>query len=311
MIIVTASRGFMDIDAYAGCIAYSELLNILGQESIAVTSSTLNASVSETVRSWPVPLLFHYNSSRDDTFIIVDSSDPRYFDDCVDNERISEIFDHRPGFESYWEDKLGENAHIEKVGAACTMIYEKWKTAGCVDLMSKTSARLLMCGILDNTLNFGSKGAIKRDRDAYQALAGIADLSADWPRHYFSEIEEAFHTSFLKELYNDSKGVEYSTIGTGQIMVSQMLLWDARAVLANNTENVSIFFKDHPTGYINAISLSEGVSYFTARDADTKADLSPLLSIEFTADVARAERMWLRKEILAEDIKASEALKSD
>jgi inorganic pyrophosphatase/exopolyphosphatase len=52
--------------------------------------------------------------------------------------------------------------------------------------MGQASARLLMCGILDNTLNFGAKITTERDRRAYQELSKIADLPEDWPAQYFA-----------------------------------------------------------------------------------------------------------------------------
>lgn len=65
MKIVTSGAPYMDIDAYGGCVAYAELLRILGSHARAVSTAPLNESISKTVRSWQAPLQSkRYKSSR-------------------------------------------------------------------------------------------------------------------------------------------------------------------------------------------------------------------------------------------------------
>ena len=42
MKIVTSGSAYLDIDAYAGCIACAELLNVLGEPAKALSSATAN-----------------------------------------------------------------------------------------------------------------------------------------------------------------------------------------------------------------------------------------------------------------------------
>ena len=52
MIVVTSGSAYLDIDAYAGCIAFAQLLNLQGLEAKAISSAPLNQSISQTLRDW-------------------------------------------------------------------------------------------------------------------------------------------------------------------------------------------------------------------------------------------------------------------
>lgn len=120
MRIVTSRARYIDIDAYAGCVAYAELLEIQGEEARAVSTAPLNESITKTVRSWPAKFSTDYSPSVRDEYIVIDVSDPEHFDIFVQLTRVTEIIDHHPGFEQYWHEKLGEKAQIERVGSVAT-----------------------------------------------------------------------------------------------------------------------------------------------------------------------------------------------
>ncbi len=50
--VITSGSAYLDIDAYACCIAYAELLNLQGIPARAGSSAKPNASVSKTVLGW-------------------------------------------------------------------------------------------------------------------------------------------------------------------------------------------------------------------------------------------------------------------
>src|SRR5436190_9189636 len=99
MRVVTSGSAYVDIDAYAGCVAYAEFLKEQGNEAQAISTAPLNESISKTVRSWQAPLQSTYTPSESDTYTLIDVSDPAYFDRVVDLERVDEVIDHHPGFE--------------------------------------------------------------------------------------------------------------------------------------------------------------------------------------------------------------------
>lgn len=71
--------------------------------------------------------------------------------------------------------------------------------------MSVTSAKLLICGILDNTLNFGAKVTTQRDTDAYNALLAQAELPENWTAQYVTECQDAILEDAVSAIHNDTK----------------------------------------------------------------------------------------------------------
>ena len=101
MKIITSGASYLDIDAYACCIAYAELLNLQGIPARAASNAQPNASVSHTVLGWAAAF-DDYPPTLDDEFVLVDVSDYHHFDPMVVLERVVEVIDHHPGYETYW-----------------------------------------------------------------------------------------------------------------------------------------------------------------------------------------------------------------
>jgi inorganic pyrophosphatase/exopolyphosphatase len=298
MKVITAGSAYLDIDAYAGIIAYAELLQKQGFPAQAVSTAAPNESVTKSVRSWPVSLKTEYEPRPDDTFTLIDISTPEYFDTFVDHDRIDAVIDHHPGYETYWQEKIGDGTNIEPIGAACTQVYEYWKRAGLVDEMSETSACLLVCGILDNTLNFGAKINTNRDEGAYEDLMRIANLPSDWPAQYFGECQEAIDKDPVQAIQKDTKTVQFPG-RENNVRVGQFAVWDATEVLGKFQANLLKHFEAQDTPwFINIISIGERKSYFLSSDPEMQQWLAELLNVTFDGSIAVADRLWLRKEII-------------
>lgn len=302
MRIVTAGSAYIDVDAYAGCIAYAELLQKQGTEARAVSTATLNESISVTLRSWQAPLCMSYIPSKDDTYTLIDLSDPDYFDEIVDQNRVDEVIDHHPGLEEYWQERLGDGAHIEFIGAACTMVYERWKAAKLLEEMSILSVRLLICGILDNTLNFGAKVTSERDIEAYDALISRADLPNDWTARYFMECQDAILGNVAVAIKNDTKILTFKTFDR-PVCFGQLVVWDAKQALAEQQGVIrEVLANIKSDWFMNLISVGERKSYFITDNTDVQAWLTDLLGVQFDNSIAVADRLWLRKEVIKKDI---------
>jgi inorganic pyrophosphatase/exopolyphosphatase len=297
MKVVTAGAAYMDIDAYASCIAYAALFKARGEQAIAASSAPLNSSVPALVRSWGGALETNYRPKPDDEFIIVDVSNPAAFDTLAPKDRIVEVIDHHPGFIGYWQDRPEVDADIEFIGAACTMIYERWKAAGLLDKLGTVNARLLVCGILDNTLNFKAVITTARDHAAYEDLLKRADLPADWPKKYFDECQKVIEADLVSAIKNDLK--DFTEVPELPDYMGQLVVWNAdRLVRSRSSEIMDILGAISPDWGVNIVSISEGRSYFMARNPRAQAKLNALLGVTFKDDIARADRLWLRKEIL-------------
>lgn len=306
MKIVTSGLAFLDIDAYAGCIAYAELLNLQGLNAIAYSSATMNSSIPQSIRDWNGPLLTSYKPTNDDTFILIDVSEPDYLDKVVKIDQVEEVIDHHLGNEKFWEEKIGPKANIEFIGAACTQVYEQWRKAKLVDQMSETSARLLISGILDNTLDFKATVTTARDRKAYEELSKIANLPDNWAALYFSECEESIFADIKSALINDTKNMNFPNSDIGDLCVGQLVIWNAeRAINQQRSAIEATLSSQSENWFVNIVSIKDGKSTFLASNTTVINWLQETLELQFDDRLSQADRLWLRKEIMKQSISLS------
>ncbi len=298
MIVVTSGSRYIDIDAYACIVAYVELLNLQGKPALAASTAVWNESITKSMRALNVQLDTDYHPKPDDRYVAVDLSDPSHFDRLVDVGRVVEVYDHHPGFEQYWAEKIGAGSHIDFIGAAATLIYEEWAEAGKLGQMSNESAELLAAAVLDNTLNFGAGVTAERDRVAYKFLAERADLDDVWVARYFTECQEAILADMAEALRNDTKFLKFNGLGE-ELCLGQMVVWDAKSVIESELDTLTTALGGMcDTWMANVVSISEGKSYFVAIDDKVKTWAENLLNVGFENSVAIADRLWLRKEIM-------------
>ena len=122
--IITAGSNYLDIDAYACCVAMRELLVLEGRTAVAYSAAPRNYSVcaqlvAEGQIETELPPSF---SPKTSDYIIVDVSDPEYIRESAPPARVCAVYDHHTGFEAFWENRIGQNARIEFLGAAATLV---------------------------------------------------------------------------------------------------------------------------------------------------------------------------------------------
>ena len=309
MRVVTSGAPYLDIDGYAGILAFAELLRARGEDAVAASTSILNETVPSILRQENHYFQAGYKPTPFDTFTIIDVSDPAYFDKMVAIDRVDEIIDHHLGFEHIWAMRPNVQTDIEFIGAAATQIYQRWLESGLLPKISQSSAKLLACGILDNTLNLGAELTTSADHSAYLQLAKIAGLDSTWPEHYFSSCEQAILTDIPAAILNDSKVLSFKTFHR-PLSIGQLVVWDADPILKahQNTMQVQLTTRK-PDWFMNLISLKDRKSIFVAPQPEVKAWLSKLLQVKFIGASATAGRPWLRKEMVKKDLYTAAAVK--
>lgn len=291
---VTAGATYLDIDAYACMIAMEELLRLQGMEAVAWSDAPCNYSVSPSLMQ--DGLVCKERPSGNGQYIIVDVSDPEYLAQSVQLDRVAAVYDHHVGFEAYWQERIGDNAHIEFIGAAATLIYREWKKAGLQDRMSPATARLLTAAILDNTLNLTSANTTEEDRNAFQALCLIAELGAHWRAEYFSEVQRIVEQDLKNALLGDLKTVRGNHVLPPY--VAQLCVWDADSILAR-LEEIRNWFSELPeTWMINIIELKHCRNYFVCDDSEHQRKIEAVFQVSFVEGTARTGVSYLRKELI-------------
>ena len=294
MIVVTSGSKYIDIDAYASCIAYANLLNLKGKEAKAVSSAKTNESIPSSLLKLNIGL-DNYKPSKEDEFIIIDVSNKAFFDKIVNEDKIIEVIDHHVGYEEYWKNKLQDKAKIEFVGAVATLIVELYEKEGFIHKITKELAILLISAILDNTLNLKAKVTSERDITAYEKLESIIQ-DRKYPEKYFLECQSQINKDLKLAIENDTK-VEY----VSQILppiFSQLTIWDKEMVLRNRDILYTVLNHMGDKWMLNLICLKDGKSYLIAQDYEVQKNLEKLFNKTFKVDMMELDNVWLRKEIM-------------
>ena len=296
----------MDIDAYGGIVAYAELLNKQGEEAIAYSSAKMNESITETIRSWGTKIVQVINPSEADTFVVVDVSEPEFLDKAVVLDRVEEVIDHHVGYEGFWTAKIGDKANIEFIGAACTQVFEAWEKAGLADDISEMSARLLVAGILDNTLNFRAEVTTERDINAYKKLLKMAALPDNWTEIYFKECENSILADVSSSLLNDTKTIHTSSLPISKLAFGQLVIWSAESAATDHRIAIEkVMSQQASDWFVNIVSIREGKNYLLASNGIAQKWAEMLVDVQFEEGIAQTNRLWLRKEIIKKDFEAA------
>ncbi len=302
MNIITSGYKFVDIDAFACIFAYQELLRLKGEDGAAIITAVLNASITPKYRSMDFYAKDDNSIAQKEqrSFTIMDTSDPDQFERFVSVDRVVRVFDHHPGFEKFWKDKLGDGAIIEPIGAAATLIVREYKRCGLLEKISPMAAELLAVAILSNTLWFQAKISIDEDRSAYDELKEYFVFTEGFEQDYFSEVQAGIESDIDVSLRDDSKSVPMKD---ALLMIAQLEVWDATRILERFSENIRAFLADTPAkvSFLNLIEIGKYRNLIVFRDRQSLEYLRgyfPEFEYNENTMTAITPHVVLRKELL-------------
>ncbi len=296
MQILVTSYSSPDLDGYGSAYAYAEFLRSQGQDAQAHMWGTPHIEVKWFLERFGfVPLPGSVLHQGDVVFL--DASKPESLPAPLKPEQVIEIIDHRLVHES----SLFINAHvqIELVGAAATLIAERFRASG--KTLSKESALFLLGGIISNTQNFIGY-TTERDRAMAQWLADISGAPQNLAQEMFEAKSDLSGERLIETLHTDSKimKIQNKTIGTLQLeMYHPMMLFEQRR---EDIERVMREIKHtHACDFtfLNMKDLETGTSYLFCADDATVAFFSAAPDIEWYDRLGISRTLTLRKNILA------------
>lgn len=292
-IIITSGRKYIDIDAYGGIFAYKALLKTMGYDVYAVTTAYLNESISDEI----IELGFKFDTDVEidgnTKFIVLDVSNPDFIDIFVNEDRIIEIIDHHVGFAEYWNERKIKN-DIEFIGSICTIIFEKIIDFHKEEILTQEICKILIAGILDNTLNMNSEITSKRDIDAYNKLLEIGKIDDSWRNTYFNSCYKNIYENLEMSILNDLK-IERTSKILPEVF-GQLIVLDI-SVIIDNYDKVENVFNKYDNWIFNVISLKDGRSYIFYSNVVVKDNLLRLFNGEEKEHFICIEKCLLRKEI--------------
>lgn len=292
--IITSGRKYLDIDAYAGIIAYRELQHVLGNnQALAISTAPLNQSIPPMIQDLSYGLDSRENLPSERKIAVIDVSNPEFFDTFVQLDEVVEVIDHHSGYEKFWAERLGDKAEIEHIGSVCTLIFERFCRFDKLEVLNQALCKLLVAGILDNTLNLLSNITTERDRAAYHKLLQIGNIPQNWGEEYFQACFAGIKSNLAQAIANDLK-IEQVSPWLPQVF-GQIILPSYRDL---NEKVLEACFTNYDVWMMNVISLLDGKGYIYSSDTETTKKLAKLLKAPAQNNVIILEKPMLRKEIM-------------
>lgn len=297
MIEITSGSKYIDIDAYASCIAYAKLLNATGIKARAVTTTkNFSASITESLKKLNYKI--EYTDKIQDKTIILDVSNPNMISNMVLKSNIIEVIDHHPyqEFINYWNNR-NVNLTLEEIGSVCTIIYEKIKEKNKIDILDGDLCKLLIAGILDNTINLKAKITKERDINALNELLIIGNIAPNFQTEYFLECQKKIEINLIETINQDLKtNINYPDIPN---VFGQLLVINIDSILKKKKTIFEYMNKKYNNWIINIICLKDGKSYIIGNTQESINNLNKRLNGKISSNLLEIEPFELRKEILS------------
>jgi nanoRNase/pAp phosphatase (c-di-AMP/oligoRNAs hydrolase) len=298
-VIITSGRTFVDIDALACAVAYRDFLKAKNIDCEVVFPGEINETVSETIKKWVLNIDKDPSDLTTDTeFVIVDCSNPNVFPTFAVKDKISEVYDHRSGYEDFWK---GTNVvlQIELVGACATLIWEKIKNENLESKISQTGLNLLYTAIFANTLNFKSSVTTDRDKKAFLELAELVNLDSNWISIYYHEVESSMLVNPEAAIKNDTKIVDFPNLNL-KVVIGQIELWNSKEFVFKNEDVIVNTLESFGVNnwFFTSPSISEDKNYIYTKSPRVIKLLTENFDTKFNGNWGETSKLWLRKEIL-------------
>jgi manganese-dependent inorganic pyrophosphatase len=287
-----------DLDGTSCVVAYAELLKETGVEAVAGLFGEPNMEVEfmmEYLKEQMPPII--PNAHGYDRIYLMDISEPHPLENRVPLDRVVELIDHRKANEK--EKFPNAKAQVELVGAAATLVAERFEKAGRKP--SKFSSALLYGAILSNTLNF--KNPITTDRDRKEAgwLREISGLPEDFWQDLYAAKSELSGAKLRHAIESDANYWHFKNEG---IMIGQLEIMGVGKLLEGRESEILEVIGELKKkcrvehGILNALDVGEERSFVVAGDPVTRKLCERALDVKFAGNVAVRSGLFLRKQIV-------------
>ncbi|USX56225.1 DHH family phosphoesterase [Lentzea sp. HUAS12] len=225
--------------------------------------------------------------------VLVDTHHPQQLPEKLDATRVIEIIDHHPaGHPEAFPRAAVQN---EEVGAAATLIAERFRTAGFSP--SPPVAGLLAAAVISNTLNLSAPSTSERDHAVLEWLRPVASIPDSFVREMFNALSDTSELTTAELLVRDYKAFRIGRIMVGitQIEATEPGVLINRADLSERLCELADARDDAEHVFLSVIGLLDHTTTVVAVHPATRELLTRSLGLEFDGDIARAPRILLRK----------------
>lgn len=277
-----------DLDGVACAVAYAELLSALGTPALPLVSGRPDAEARYVLdrlgwRAPPVP-------AETGGLVLVDASDVLGLPARVDPAGVVEVIDHRLHHRAA---ALFPNAslQIEPVGAAATLVFERFGAAGLRP--THTSSVLLLAAIHSNTQQLQGSVTTARDVEAARQLATISEAPSGLIEGQFAARGEEIRDDLERAIRREVKRFEHEE---GAYLFSQLECPGAEAL---STMALPVLSGLGPRAMLNLVDPAIPSSSLLVPDPSFRAWVSAKTGLTFDGVETRVPTVLLRKQIVA------------
>jgi len=299
MIIVTPKIN-PDLDGYACSFAYAELLRKKGQEAIGIAAGQIQREIQFLNKEFDFEQLPSNSEiiKSADSIVLVDASSLKGLPMEIEVKKVVEVIDHRNTPKT---NELFPNAkiQIEKVGAAATLVGERFKQEGMK--ISNKAAILLYCAIVSNTLNFNVDFVSAKDRTIFNWLKEKVNIPNNLVHRMFEYKSQFDSESFEKTIIGDFKEIEIENklVGIAQLEIigleKTLDRWEKQLfeILEKLQREKGLDFI-----FLTSVDLEKGINIFATHHNAIKDLLEKFLDVSFKDNFAKKKGFLLRKQII-------------
>jgi manganese-dependent inorganic pyrophosphatase len=228
--------------------------------------------------------------------VLTDASDRQGLPDIFSLDQVIEIIDHRPVHSA--DTFPNAQVHIELVGSAATLVTEKFMESEAT--ITESSAALLYCAIVSNTLNFRAAVTTDRDKHAAQWLLKKVAIPENFVHDMFVAKSDVSGLQLKTRLYGDCAVKEFN--GT-LVAVAQLEVMGAEELVTQRLTEIQEILHDLKTDrgaailFLSIIDLETAQNIFVAENTKAEELASHALGLQFSKGIARRAGFLLRKEI--------------
>lgn len=282
-----------DLDGVACAYAYAKLLNASNDnnEIVAGVFGTPHSEAQFLINKFKINEGLVFNPTDEfDKFILVDASGLKGMPEVIRAQDVIEVIDHRATHQAP-ELFINSKIQIELVGAAATLIWEKFKES-----LDINSAILLYGAIYSNTLNLNPEITTARD------LQAIKELEVNMPVNLIMEMFQ-YKTDYIANNLEEVISGDFKTFDGG-LGIAQLEGFNLDDLINNNLESIKNILTSLKEKYnlklifLTAADIENGYNLFVAIDGETKVLLEKSLTLNFNNSIAKNNKLLLRKQIL-------------
>ena len=284
-----------DLDGVASAIACAELLNNARRSAIPWIHGKPDAEAFYVLsRCAGLRLAKLIEVVRAIDYVYVDGSSRKGLPPLIDPTKVVEVIDHRLHHKAAI-DFPNAVLHIEQVGAAATLITERFRQFAVIP--SRDSCILLYGAIHSNTQCLRGSVTSDRDRAASSWLETVCNMPIDLLDGQFSARREEILRDLAAAIKREQKEYEHET---GEYAIAQLEFKGAGKLVQGGVHRcVTDVIVLKPRTMLNLVDVEDGSSHLIVPDPALRGLVAEHTGLKFSGPVARSRPAILRKQIVA------------